>query len=157
MPKHHSNSKSTGSTSLRNVRKFFPAVTKVRDAAKSVDLEVTSADDKTSRKLDHAGCAMAVAGKRTFSADGMVISRKVAYVVKGTEAIRYSLPEHVTREIVSFDRDAGFTPGVYRLNVPKRKIGDSYGSQTGHGRAGGPHIKYHVTTRVRTMLSSRDA
>jgi CheY-specific phosphatase CheX len=89
-------------TALRIVKKFFPEVTDVEDAEKSQVIEVT--------------CAMAVACKRKYNLDGVIISVKTAYLIKGKKAKRFSLPESVSREIVSFDRDSGFAAGQYRLS-----------------------------------------
>jgi hypothetical protein len=144
---------------LYNVRKFFPKVTRVTDAAKGLEIEVTKQDDKVSRRNDHAGCAMAVACKRELKLDGVIISRSVAYLVKGSEATRYDVPERVSREIVSFDRGGGFDPGTYRLKTPAIKIGSSHGSGGAQKKSNGSLAGrfHHLTNNVRTTLNSRDA
>jgi hypothetical protein len=106
-------------TSLRNVKHFFPKVTKVNDADENVIVEVTNRDTAHAKVRDHVTCAMAVACKRTFKADGVIIAVSIAYLIKGDTATRYKLPESVSREVVSFDRNAGFDEGVYHL----RKVG----------------------------------
>jgi hypothetical protein len=144
---------------LHNVRKFFPKVTRVTDASKGLEIEVTKQDDKISRRSDHAGCAMAVACKRELKLDGVIIARTVAYLVKGDEAIRYDVPEAVSREIVSFDRGGGFAPGNYALTKPGYKLGHSHGSGGANKDASGGMAKHfhHLTNNVRTVLGSRDA
>jgi hypothetical protein len=146
---------------LHNVRKFFPKVTRVTDAAKGLEIEVTKQDDKVSRRNDHAGCAMAVACKREYKLDGVIIARTVAYLVKGDEAIRYYVPERATREIVSFDRGGGFAPGSYALTKPTYNLGHSHGKApegSRGGKTGGLAKRFHhLTDGVRTVLGSKEA
>jgi hypothetical protein len=144
---------------LHNVRKFFPKVTRVTDATKGLEIEVTKQDDKISRRNDHAGCAMAVACKRELKLDGVIISRSVAYLVKGDEAVRYYVPESASREIVSFDRGGGFEPGTYGLTKPGYKLGHSHGLGGTSKDANGSMAKrfHHLTNNVRTVLGSREA
>lgn len=149
----------TGHTALRNVQKFFPKVTKVVDATRDVEVEVTPSDVSASKKREHAVCAMAVACKRKTHATGVIISRAVAYVIKGRRAERYLVPASVAREIVSFDRGAGFEPGEYKLTKPGRSLE--------LGRVHGGHVREnegqssvtslqkaarHFTANIRTSL-----
>ena len=85
------------------VKKFFPNVTRVVDASRNASIEVTTKDSQSKAVKDHNDCAMAVACKRKFHLDGVIISRTTAYLVKGTQARRFKLPSSVSREIVSFD------------------------------------------------------
>lgn len=146
---------------LYNVRKFFPKVAKVTDASKGIEIEVTKRDDQTSKRNDHAGCAMAVACKRTLHLDGVIISRSVAYLVKGDEAVRYDVPESTTREVISFDRGGGFDPGVYKLDKPERKLGEAHayaGEHSPKSHTGGLAKRFrHLTSNVRVNLNSKDA
>lgn len=105
---------------LNIVRKHFPNVDKVVDAKSKVTVHVTRSDEKTSKRKDSEGCAMAVAVKRQMKLSGVLIARKTAYLIKGTKAIRFQVPERVTREVISFDRGGGFDPGVYALNKPDK-------------------------------------
>src|SRR6266404_4466801 len=102
-------------TSLELVRKFFPEVTRVEDSGRNSIIEVTKKDETIAKKKSHKTCAMAVACKRKFDLDGVIISVNRAYLIKDKVARRYMLPESVSREVVSFDRDAGFEPGEYEL------------------------------------------
>lgn len=145
---------------LHNVRKFFPKVTRVTDATKGLEIEVTKQDDKISRRNDHAGCVMAVACKRELKLDGVIMARSIAYLVKGDEAVRYDVPERVSREIVSFDRGGSFEPGTYALDEPTYKLGHSHGSGGVNKRqhAGGMAKRFrHMTSNIRTVLNRRDA
>jgi hypothetical protein len=151
-------SKSKPSTSLRIVKHFFPKVTKVNDAHENAIVEVTGKDTSHSKVKDHSACAMAIACKRTFKADGVIISVNTAYLIKGDTATRFILPESIAREVVSFDRNAGFDEGVYQLSkVSKsRELGiDKHRSQkdrhTGTGTSTAKVFK-HFTQGVRGSL-----
>ena len=141
------------------VKKFFPKVTKVTDSKSNALIEVTQRDVESKAVKDHNGCAMAVACKRKFKLDGVIISRSVAYLVKNNEATRFKLPESVSREIVSFDRGAGFAPGNYELeSVPKTsRLGarsDRPTTDNAH-RDGKPKRHKHYTTNVRSVLGGK--
>lgn len=148
------------STSLRNVRKFFPNVMSVSDADDDAFVEVTHADVKASSKKDHNGCAMAVAAKRQFHATGMVVSPTTAYVVKHDKAIRFQLPPSVQKEIVSFDRGGGFAEGNYELHRPAKsnRIGARAGRELSPSRVHdnkGIRIFQHATTGIRAVLGGK--
>lgn len=154
---------SIGARSLHIVRNYFPNVTKVRDADKSIHIEVTSADNKSSKVRNHNACAMAVACKRSFHLDGVIVSVKTAYLIKGKEAVRYALPESISREVVSFDREAGFAEGEYQLSVPdkSKRLGrldnGSGRSKDRHTGTGAKPIFRHRTSGVRAALGSKQA
>lgn len=143
---------------LKTVQEFFPDVTNVVDAEEGIDIEVTKATTKLATVRNHKNCALAVQCKKTFNLDGAIVSRTRAFLVKGKTAVRYRLPESVTREIVSFDRNGGFEPGVYGLRPPDE--GNRLGARpenrrrpnTGKGPKRG---KPHVTTNIRTPLDSK--
>jgi hypothetical protein len=150
-----------GGRSLSIVRYYFPKVTKVTDADKPIEVEVTQHDNEHSQVRNHNTCAMAVACKRTMKCDGVIISLKSAYLIRGTEAIRYFVPESVSREEVSFDRKAGFDPGMYRLvpNSPGARIGARSGRKEPEGERTGDLKRQfkHFTTGVRAALGSKRA
>jgi len=141
----------TKNNALHLVRKYFPQVEIVVDSGKSVIIEVTPGDASSRDLKNPAACAFARATKRTFVADGVIIGRTTSYVVINKKASRYMNPETVTREIVSFDRGAGFYPGIYVLSRvnPSRRLGVSHrgGNSTGkHGKR-----LRHVTANVRVL------
>lgn len=103
---------------LNTVKKFFPNVKVVNDATTNAYVEVTETDVKNSKVKKHNNCAMAVACKRKFHLDGVIISKSVAYLIKGNKARRFKVPGSVAREVVSFDRGAGFSPGKFHLQAP---------------------------------------
>ena len=156
-------SKGAGRVALGIVRTYFPKVTRVSDADSPLEVEVTRADSKSALVRNHNGCAMAVACKRLTKADGVIVSVTTAYIIKGTHAFRYDLPESVSREVVSFDRDAGFAEGSYHLQPPSKA--NRLGAQD-HGKSGGgsgPRTGKaakrfaHRTTGVRAALGSKQA
>jgi hypothetical protein len=142
---------------LEIVQKYFPEVTKVVDAKESITIEVTDKDNKSAFVRNHKACAMAVACKKKEHADGVIVSISKAYVIKGSTATRYTVPEHATREIVSFDRSAGFSPGEYKLLAPtfNKKLGSHTGAKSVNTGKGGK-IKRHPqkTVGIRTVLGS---
>ena len=140
------------------VRKFFPKVKTVVDANRNALIEVTQKDASSKAVRDHNGCAMAVACKRKFHLDGVIISRSTAYLIKGVQARRFKLPESVSREVVSFDRGGEFAIGRYELSaVPESS---RLGARTGRpkdkaNRDGKPKRFRHLTTHVRSVLGGK--
>src|SRR5580704_307502 len=102
-------------TALQIVQKFYPGIKVVRDAKTPVRIEVLKRDIDDSDVRSHKFCAVARACKRAQHIDGAIIALKVAYLIKGGEALRYSMPESLSREIVAYDRNGDFAPGTYRL------------------------------------------
>ncbi len=146
--------KHIGGRAMLVVHKYFPNVRKVNDANKSIDIEVTSKDVSKAARKDHVECAMAVACKRARSVDGVIISRSIAYLIKGSVATRYILPPSVSREVVAFDRGVDFEPGSYSLSAVNgtARLGFDTGSRTSTGN--GPKQSRHWTTNIRTVLGS---
>jgi hypothetical protein len=147
-----------GRGALSIVQKYFPQVKIVVDAGRPRIIEVEDQDLKKSNVQSHKSCAMAVACKRSLHLDGVLISRKVAYLVRGDKAIRYLVPEAVSREIVAFDRGAGFAPGTYRLVPfpPFNRLGVH--KPTGPKKSKATHQPRfrHVTSGIRAMLGAAE-
>ena len=143
-------------SSLRIVNKLFPKVKRVTDAKRNASIEVTLKDATSRGVKNHKECAMAVACKRKFKVDGVIISRSVAYLIKGSHAQRFHLPESVSREVVSFDRGAGFAPGKYELAAvsPANILGsrDERKPRTRKRNPLSPKRFQHITTDVRVSL-----
>jgi len=139
------------------VRKFYPNVTTVVDAAKSLNIHVTKEDVAASDKKDHSGCAVAKACLRLKPVDGAIVSISTAYLIKGRRAVRYKVPQAIAREIISFDRAAKFEPGEYILNAPSlyQKLGAAAATgsnnRKGGGSVGGFH---HVSNGIRKSLAT---
>jgi|HubBroStandDraft_4_1064222.scaffolds.fasta_scaffold40980_2 hypothetical protein len=147
------------SSAINIIKNFFPDIKSMKDSKTSIKIEVTNHDDKVSRKGAHKDCALAVACKRKFKIDGVIIARSTAYLVKNNKAVRFDVPISVAREITSFDRGGGFAPGVYHLARPtKCPIGKN-------NHRSGPHLKKtnkkiarfrHVTSNIRAVLSGHE-
>jgi hypothetical protein len=140
------------------VKQFFPKVTKVNDADKPMTIEVTKADNNSAQVRNHNACAMAVACKRKMKLDGVIVSIATIYTIKGDTATRYRVPQSVSREIVSFDRDAGFAEGEYRMTKPITKLGEHKGVG-GHVKSAPGSLKKrfrHMTTGIRSTLGSKE-
>jgi hypothetical protein len=139
----------------QSLTRLFPQVQRVVHAKKPVNVEVRPRDCAEGKKLMTNECALAKAAKRQFQADGVAIRLSDSYIVKGKTAIRFSTPETVKREIVSFDRHQDFASGIYRLSpakpswaTPGKFAGKKRGKQGKHR----PKI-IHRTARVRTVYS----
>jgi hypothetical protein len=145
-------------TALQIVQHFHPEVTTVKDAKRNIHIEVLPRDTSLATVKNHKTCAMAVACKRRFHLDGVIISVGRAYLVKGKTATRFKLPESVSREIVSFDRKAGFAPGEYQLDAPSPSTRLGVRSEGGHtrhkGRGNGDKRFQHATQDTRTKLGT---
>lgn len=145
-----------GKSAINLVRSFFPKVTEVRDADKPAIVEVTQNDNRVANIKSHKTCALAVACKRSFSADGVLIGLTISYIIKGKIAYRYKNTDTISREITSFDRKAGFDIGFYQLTPlsPSCRLGVKH---VNPNRPSGPKGRktkrfMHFTTGVRTAL-----
>lgn len=137
-------------TSLQIVRRLYPNVNFVTDSKKSLTVEVTSKDCASRAVKNHKECALAVACKKI--ADGAIICVKTAYLINGDKAVRYSMPETISREITAFDRSAPFEPGIYHLASvpPSSRLGAQRkpGGKTGNGK----QAHYHKTENIRERV-----
>jgi hypothetical protein len=145
------------SRALQIVRKYAPKVEVVQDATEDLTMEVTKADCASKAVKDHQACAMAVACKRKLHLDDVIISRSMAYLVRGKVATRYELPETVSREVIAFDRGGAFQPGEYELVKPEpyNALGSSRhetGGSTHVAHSGGRGKAHHITKNVRAFL-----
>lgn len=145
----------TKSRALTIIQKFCPQVKEVNDSTKSLIIEVTEKDSKTSKLKNHAECALAVACKRKEKADAVIISVRSAYLIKGNKAVRYRVPESTAREVVSFDRNGGFQPGTYKLKKPcfTERLGGGYSGRT-QNKSNRKSVRFsHHTSNIRTSLT----
>lgn len=107
-------------TALQIIRSFFPDVKRVVNAKQDLTLEITKRDTQKGKTKNHNGCVIAEACKSQLDFDDAIIARRTAFLIRNNVATRFSIPEHVTREIISFDRGGAFAPGSYDLRVPKK-------------------------------------
>jgi hypothetical protein len=144
----------SGIKSLKKIHKYFPKITSIEDASKPVVVEVTPNDVATSNVRDPAMCAFAKACYNKFNADGVIIGLSTSYVIIGERAIRYRNTQGLIREIVSFDRKAGFEAGTYMISPhsPASRLGLYKGRET-HPRSNGKDRRQfkHFTTNVRVL------
>lgn len=140
-----------GKSALGIVRKYHPEVTKVIDATKSLEISVTADDCKKGRSKKAGECAMAKALMREY--DGAIVSLSKAYLIKGKTAIRYNVPQSVSREIVSFDRSHKFSPGEYKLSQipPRQRLGKRPWVQPPDRGGGGERKRAHHTAGIRSL------
>lgn len=140
-------------TSLEIVKRFYPNVEHVKNAPKTVTVEVTKGDVQKGSVKNHKECVMANACKRTFKADGAVVSLGTVYLVKGDEATRYKVPQNLAREIVAFDRGGSFSTGEYCLSKPERIAPRGSGTRHPGNPRQGNRPPHNITSGVRTSLS----
>ncbi len=141
-------------TALEIVKRFYPNVESVEDSTKALVVEVTKKDTQSQAVKNHKECAMAQACKRQLKADGVVVCLSTCYIIKGTHATRYKNNESISREVVSFDRKAGFEPGIYKFAKisPTNKLGTNNGRHgKGKEKAYPPNFKPHKTENVRIV------
>lgn len=146
------------STAIKGVNSFFPKVTTLIDATENLRIHVTDGDVNSKGVKKHTACALAVACKREFQLDGVIISRSIAYLIKGKKAVRFSVPPSIAREIISFDRGAGFAPGTYELSRIPKSGRFGYKKKSGPSGAHNPNKVTgfrHFTANARMVLGSK--
>lgn len=120
---------------VKRIRRYFPDVDRVVDATKPLEVEVKKRDVDNAKQKREDCCALAKACERMDGVDGAIIKTTCAFVIKGHTAIKFHVPNSITREIVMFDRHGDFRPGTYFLGpVPKSHT-------TGGKRGAGNHTK----------------
>lgn len=140
---------------LRGLLAKYPHLKTIEDATEPIQVNVTPKDQKGAKPWDLQDCAMARACKREQKIDGVYVQLTKAYLITGDHAVRYQVPESVSREIVSFDRHTDFALGTYRLSaVPKASRIGKRDRQPARPKTNGdtkprPPIAHHRTARVR--------
>lgn len=152
MKKHR---KAKRDTTLAMIQSYFPRVEVVKDASERAVVEVTVSDNTHADVKSHRTCALAIACKRFFHADGVIIGLTTAWVIRGKVAMRFLNSGTTSREITSFDRKAGFDAGRYLLTPagPTARLGAKRSSNPSrHGTGSGSRRFRHYTRNVRTTL-----
>lgn len=135
----------------------FPEAEKVYDADKTVIIEVAGQDNRRGVVFDRNKCAFARAACRAMHCDGAIIGKSVSFLIKDNTALRYKNSETLIREIVSFDRKAGFDVGYYRLSPfsPSSRLGAPRAPAKKNSKTSRNHKKAeeyrHFTQGVRTL------
>lgn len=149
------------SPSLQIVQERYPGVTKVVDATEDLHFTVSPKDAKDGVPLSHTECPGSLGVQRLPKVTGAIISKRSAYVIRGDTAIRYRVPEHLTREETAKDRGGSFQPGEYKLKKPGKgeQLSTGVNAKTGphkkKSKAARPSFTPHVTENMRTSLGMR--
>jgi hypothetical protein len=143
-----------GKSALSIVRKYHPKVTRILDSREDVTVIVTADDCAKSKSKAADECAMATACMRKH--DGAIISLARAYLIDGKTAHRFSVPDGLTREIISFDRNHDFRPGAYTLKkIPKAdRLGPRrypVDKNRHKKKYANNHKRYHKTEGIRAL------
>ena len=147
-----------GSRVLTDIKKYgFEQVTSIADATEDLIITVTSNDIRDGVPQDHTQCPAARSAKRCGKADAAIIAKRTAYLIFGTKAFRYRVPESLTREEIATDRGGSFHKGDYSLKAPRKgeRLFDI--PKTGKTRNHSNRKKrpYKVTMGVRTTFGGR--
>lgn len=122
----------------------------VVDAKHDLHIQIQPNDVKQSKKADPANCAAAVACRRKFKTEVRVYLTKT-FIKERKHWVRYSTPQAISREIVSFDRSSIFEPGDYKLNRPAPAARLGMRKPTGPKETSGkPRHYHHITKNVRS-------
>lgn len=152
--KHRKKTKTN--TSLGMIQRHFPLVSRVEDAKLPEVVEVTDDDNAHADVKSHKTCALALACKRFFHADGVIIGLTISWIIRGRVATRFHNSGTTSREITSFDRKAGFDTGLYLLTpaTTSNKLGTKRSSNPNRssGRSGIRRFR-HYTRNVRSTLA----
>ena len=143
-------------TALSVVQQFYPNVKTVTDGSRDIEINVGDRDIANAQRRKHPECALAVACKREYQVKGIIVALSVAYLItKDDEAIRYMVPQSARNEIIIYDRNGEFAPGVYHFLKPDRhhKIGvRSTRTNPNKGKNGKSKGRYrHLTENVRSL------
>lgn len=137
------------------VRELYPDLRQVRDATEPLRIRVRTSDIQQGEVKIAENCALSLACRRQQKCDAAIIRMRVAYLIFGTRAVRYKVPESVRRELVAFDRARAFEPGLYQLSVPipSARLGEVRPRRTGphrRSRTTSVQVLRHVTAGVRS-------
>ncbi len=137
--------------SVQRTYKGLPLV----DASDDLDIEIRAGDVSSATQKDPANCAAANAAKRVLQTEVEVHLSRI-YIKDKKRWIRFITPEHISREIVSFDRGAVFEPGEYTFKAPSgsQRLG-SYRHRGGKPSRTGKRQKNRVTMNIREQASTR--
>jgi hypothetical protein len=137
------------------VRSLCPQVKRVVDAKRDITVEITKRDASVGQSKDHRKCVVAETCKKKLKLDDAIVAVRRAYLIRGDTAVRYSVPEAVSRELISFDRGGSFAPGMYKLKAPPKIKPRGTGTRhQGDPRPGQLRHRRHETQDVRAPLNA---
>ena len=129
----------------------------VKDAKKSIRLEIMREDIVNARKKDSTCCAVAKACKRGLSVKAVKVHLTRLYLnTDGKCFTRYIVSGAMRSEIIAFDRGGKFQPGMYNLAVPDKTKALGYNkvrnSKAKKDEKGKPKVikTYTETKNIRT-------
>lgn len=88
----------------------------VRNAGRSLRINVTEADIKKGKRLNPNACAAAQCILRATKADAVQVNRGVTYIKRGKIWTRYATTGALRLETIVWDRGGRFIPGEYDLS-----------------------------------------
>jgi hypothetical protein len=126
------------------------------DSRRNIVVEVSSKDCKAAEG-NPKDCALARAVKREYKGKGVLAAyflRTSAWLEYEDKLVRFDLPISVQKEIVSFDRGAGFAPGKYSLSKvpPSSKLGTRPRPPGKRSNGRGRRTVIHRTEGVRNVV-----
>ena len=133
----------------------------VKDAKKSIRLEIMRDDIVNARKKDSTCCAVAKACKRGLSVKAVKVHLTRLYLnTDGKCFTRYIVGGAMRSEIIAFDRGGKFQPGIYNLAVPDKTKALGYSKKSRSVRKdekGKPKLikTYTETKNIRTSAQYR--
>ena len=133
----------------------------VKDAKKSIRLEIMRDDIVNARKKDSTCCAVAKACKRGLSVKAVKVHLTRLYLnTDGKCFTRYIVGGAMRSEIIAFDRGGKFQPGIYNLAVPDKTKALGYYKKSRSVRKdekGKPKLikTYTETKNIRTSAQYR--
>ena len=145
----------------------YSDVSAVRDANADLEFPISEKDARLGIPLDHTKCpaARSLKGKKTVidgkeeTIVGAIIAKRSAYVIlENDTAIRFRVPESLTREEIAVDRGGKFLAGTFKLKKPGKgeRLEDRYTGKTHNpSKRARPTFTPHVTEGVRTTLGLR--
>lgn len=90
----------------------------IEDAPEPLVIRLKPIDIKRGKRLDQTSCAFAKGICRQEEAQAVWIGLSSAFVEWSDKILRYTVPESVSRELISFDRSQIAAAGEFKLRVP---------------------------------------
>lgn len=133
---------------------------KVKDANKSLRLNITKNDVKLGATKDAASCAAARALCRLPEVEQARVHLGRTYLKMGEQWVRFQTPDALRSEIIAFDRGGQFAPGEYTLMKiqPSQRASVRRANKRPENRNGTrpqKRIKPHVVEGVRDRGANR--
>jgi hypothetical protein len=101
----------------------LPEQREIKNALRSIRVDITNADIKAGNPMDPTSCAAAQAIMRTLKADEVRVHRGVTYVHMKSGWQRFKTSASMRLETIVFDRGGEFIPGEYDLQpVPLKPL-----------------------------------